>query len=257
MNKPSATPPSPKPILSKDEFVQLNAQAAQEMQADAKLQRMAREVLIDADRYRWIHQSSWLGEPLLNFPQDMFAIQDIIWRTRPDFIIEVGVAWGGGLLFEATLLDLLGGKKVIGIDIFIPQDLRSRLADHGRLSDRLVLIEGDSTSDQTLAAVREITGSSSKVLVCLDSHHTHDHVLKELRTFAPLVGPGQYLICCDTVVEFIPAQLHRPRPWGPGNNPATAVKQFLSETDRFVVDGAIDQKLLFSCNPGGYLKAVK
>ena len=246
-----------KTIVTKDEFLQLNEQAAREMSLDKVLQDKALGVLVEADRHRWIHQNTWFGEPLLNLPQDMFAIQDIVWRTRPDYIIEVGVAWGGGMLFEATLLEILGGHKVIGIDIFIPPDLRRRLFNHGRLSERLVLIEGSSTSADTLAQVEALLGGSRRVLVILDSYHTHEHVLGELRSFAPFIERGQYLICGDTVVERIPAQLHRTRPWGPGNNPATAVKEFLSETDRFAVDEKIDQRLLFSCHPGGYLKAVK
>lgn len=246
-----------KTIVSKEEFLSLNETAAREMSLDKPLQGKALEVLVEADRHRWIHQNTWFGEPVLNLPQDMFAIQDIIWRTRPEFVIEVGVAWGGGMLFEAALLEMLGGQKVIGIDIFIPPDLRQRLASHGKLSERLELIEGSSTSDDTLAKVKALLGGARKVLVLLDSDHTHEHVLNELRTYAPLVEKGQYLICGDTIVERMPPQVHVVRPWGPGNNPATAVKQFLSETDRFAVDEKIDQRLLFSCHPGGYLQAVK
>jgi cephalosporin hydroxylase len=246
-----------KDIITREEFSRVNEQAAIEMGLDEALRKKALEVLVDADRHRWIHQTTWFGEPILNLPQDMFAIQNIIWSTKPDFIIEVGVAWGGGMLFESSLLEILGGQKVIGIDIFIPPDLRQRLASHGRLSERLVLIEGESTASQTLSQVEALLKGSQKVLVILDSYHTHDHVLSELRSYSPLIGKGQYLICGDTVVEHIPSQLHRPRPWGPGNNPATAVKQFLTETDRFVVDAEIDRRLLLSCHPGGYLKAVK
>lgn len=247
----------PKAILSKEEFLRLNEGAAQEMSLNKELQTAALDVLVKADRHRWIHQGSWFGEPLLNLPQDMFAIQDIIWRTRPEFIIEVGVAWGGGMLFEAMLLEILGGQKVIGVDIFIPPDLRQRLACHGKLSERLELIEGSSTSEDTLARIRALLNGSRKVMVILDSNHTHEHVLGELRAYAPLVERGQYLICGDTIVEYMPPQLHVNRPWGPGNNPATAVREFLKETDRFVVDERIDQRLLFSCHPGGYLQAVK
>jgi cephalosporin hydroxylase len=246
-----------KAIISREEFAELNRQSADAMCSDQDLQKDALDVLVRADRHRWIHQATWFGEPVLNLPQDMFAIQDIIWQTRPEFIIEVGVAWGGGMLFEATLLEILGGKKVIGVDIFIPPDLRQRLFSHRQLSERLVLIEGSSTSLDTLSQVKKWLGGSRKVLVVLDSYHTHEHVLNELRSYAPLIEKGQYLICGDTVVERIPPQLHRTRPWGPGNNPATAVKEFLSETDRFVVDEKIDQRLLFSCHPGGYLRAVK
>lgn len=257
MRDKSTAPQQEKPIITKDDFFQINEQAAHEMSLDQGLQSKALEVLVEADRHRWIHQTTWFGEPLLNLPQDMFAIQDIIWRTRPEFIVEVGVAWGGGMLFEAMLLEVLGGQKVIGIDIFIPPDLRRRLAEHGRLSERLVLIEGSSTAPDTLSQIKTLLGRSRKVLVILDSNHTHEHVLNELRSYAPLIEKGQYLICGDTIVEYMPPQLHVSRPWGPGNNPATAVKEFLSETDRFIVDEKIDQRLLFSCHPGGYLQAVK
>ncbi len=246
-----------KTIVTKEEFFQINEQAAREMSLDKELQDKALDVLVEADKHRWIHQNTWFGEPLLNLPQDMFAIQDIIWRTRPEFIIEVGVAWGGGMLFEATLLEMLGGQKVIGIDIFIPPDLRQRLSSHGKLSERLVLIEGSSIAAETLDQVKALLGGSRKVLVILDSYHTHEHVLNELRAYTPFIEKGQYVICGDTVVERIPPQLHRSRPWGPGNNPATAVKEFLSETNRFAVDEKIDQRLLLSCHPGGYLQAVK
>jgi cephalosporin hydroxylase len=257
MKQQAAAIPQEKKILTKDEFLELNERSAEEMSLDQELQDKALDVLASADRHRWIHQSTWMGEPLLNLPQDMFALQEIIWRTRPEFIIEVGVAWGGGMLFEAMLLEVLGGQKVIGIDIFIPADLRQRLSNHGKLSERLVLIEGSSTSEDTLSQVRALVGGSRKVLVILDSNHTHEHVLNELRAYAPFIEKGQYLICGDTIVEYMPEQTHVSRPWGRGNNPATAVKEFLSETDRFLVDKQIDQRLLLSCHPGGYLQAVK
>jgi cephalosporin hydroxylase len=246
-----------KEIISKDEFLNINIEASQSMKEDSILQNDARSVLIRADQHRWIHQNSWFGEPLLNLPQDMFAIQDIIWRTKPDYIIEVGVAWGGGMLFEAMLLEVLGGKKVIGLDVFIPQDLRDRLMSHGSISDKIELIEGDSTAEITVHKVKDILGDSTNTLVILDSYHTHEHVLNELRTFSPFIGKGKYMICGDTIVEHIPEQKHRPRPWGPGDNPGTAVREFLSENDRFLVDSEIEDKLLLSCHPGGYLKAVK
>jgi cephalosporin hydroxylase len=244
-----------KEIISKNEFLSLNKEASQAMNIDLELQEDAKNVLIRADEYRWIHQSSWLGEPLLNLPQDMFAIQDIIWETKPDYIIEVGVAWGGSILFEAMLLDFIGGKKIIGIDIFIPQDLRQRFNSHKKLTNRIELIEGDSTSENTLDKVKSILNGSTKTLVILDSYHTHQHVLNELRLFAPFVGKDQYMICGDTLIEHIPEQSHRPRPWGPGNNPGTAVKEFLIDNNRFSVDSELEQKLLFSCHPGGYLRA--
>ena len=253
MNRDDVT----KTIISREQFFELNRQCAEQMYADKKLLEDALDVLVRADRYRWIHQSTWFGEPVLNLPQDLFAVQDIVWRARPEFIIEVGVAWGGGMLFEAMLLEILGGKKVIGIDIFVPQDLRERLRKHDTLFRRMELIEGSSISEETLSEVEKLLGGSKKALVILDSNHTHEHVLNELRAYARFVGKGQYLICGDTIIERMPAKAHGPRPWGPGNSPATAVKAFLKEDSRFVVDEDIDRRLLFSCHPGGYLRAVK
>jgi len=245
-----------KNIITKEEFLSINKAGAQDMGADRELQDKAREVFVRADKHRWLHQGMWFGEPFLNLPQDMFALQEIVWTTRPDFIIEVGVAWGGTLLFESMLLEMLGGSKVIGIDIFIPDDLRDRLMGHGALSKRLELISGSSTAQETLDQVKVILGGSTKTLVILDSLHTHDHVLQELNLYSPLVGKNHYLICGDTIVEYTPPHEDRQRPWGPGNNPATAAKEFLSANNRFVVDVDLEQKLLFSCHPGGYLKAI-
>ncbi|MBI4021901.1 MAG: class I SAM-dependent methyltransferase, partial [Candidatus Andersenbacteria bacterium] len=217
----------------------------------------ALDVLVRADRHMWIHQTNWLGEPILNLPQDMFALQEIIWHTRPEYVLEIGVAWGGSLLFYATLMAVLGGKRIVAVDTYVPDDLRQRVGDFGALADRITWIVGSSVADETLEAVRQIIGSSRRVLVVLDSDHSHEHVLKELRRYAPLVGRGHYLVCCDTIVEDMPVQMHRPRPWGPGNNPKTALDQFLQEDDRFAVDRTVDDKLLFTCNPGGYLVCRK
>ncbi len=227
------------------------------MSADAQLKKNALDVLVQADHYRWIHQTTWMGEPVLNLPQDLFALQEIIFATRPKYIVELGVAWGGSLLFGATLLEVLGGERIIGVDIYIPDDLKARLASHGRLSERLELITGSSVEEATLARVNKALDGCREVLVVLDSHHTHEHVAKELQLYSPLVGRGHYLICGDTVVENIPRQVHRTRPWGPGNNPKTALDEFMARNDRFEVDTRIENKLLFSCNPGGYLRCVK
>lgn len=248
---------SNKTILTKEEFYKINETAANEMASNEPLQQKARDVLIEADKYRWVHQNSWLGEPVLNLPQDMFALQEIIWQTKPDYIIEVGVAWGGGLLFNATLLEITNGKKAIGVDIFIPEDLQQRLTKHSKLSNRLELINGPSTSKETIDKIKHIVGNNKKIIVILDSFHTEQHVLEELELYSPFVGEGFYLICGDTIIDKIPVQKHRTRPWHPGNNPATALKKFLAENRRFVVDDKIDQRLLISCHPGGYLKALE
>lgn len=242
---------------TREEFERLRIESAARMAADETLQRAALDVLVNADRHHWIHQTTWMGEPILQLPQDMFALQEIIFSTKPRFIIEVGVAWGGALLFYSTLMEAIGGERIIGIDTYVPEDLRKRIGAFGRLSDRITWIRGSSVAPETIDRVRSIVGTSREVLVVLDSDHTHEHVLRELRAYSPLVGKGCYLVCGDTVVERIPPQTHRPRAWGPGNNPQTALASFLSENGRFEVDRVLENKLLFTCNPGGYLRCRK
>jgi cephalosporin hydroxylase len=248
---------SEKKLYTRQEFEEVRRNAAREMMADRDLVNDALDVKVRAGRYFWVHQTTWLGEPILQLPQDMFAIQEIVFKTRPRYIIELGVAWGGSLLFYSSLMQLLGGEHVIGVDIYVPPDLRERLMSHGPISDRITLIEGSSVEEETLRKIRDITGSSRDVMVILDSHHAHDHVLRELRLYSPLIGKGHYLACSDTVIEYQPPADYRPRPWGKGNNPKTALDEFMKENDRFIIDSDIDAKLLFTCIPGGYLKCCR
>jgi cephalosporin hydroxylase len=248
---------SDKKLYTRQEFEELRLQSAREMMEDRQLVTDALDLKVRAGRYFWVHQTNWFGEPILQLPQDMFAIQEIIFKTRPDYIIEIGVAWGGSLLFYSSLMELLGGEKIVGVDVYIPDDLRERLSSHGRISDRIILINGSSVDDQIVSQIKAIVGESKKVMVILDSYHTHDHVLKELRCYSPFVGAGCYLVCSDTVIEYQPENDYRQRPWGKGNNPKTALDVFMKENDRFVIDGDIDNKLLFTCIPGGYLKCIR
>lgn len=245
-----------KKLLTREQFENLRKQSASDMAEDSDLRRDALDVLVRADRHMWIHQTTWFGEPILNLPQDMFAIQEIIFRTQPRFVIECGVAWGGSMLFLSSLMDILGGERVIGIDIYMPSDLLGRLRTIERLARRMTFIEGSSIDGSTLGQVARIVGNCRQVLVILDSFHTHDHVLQELRAYSPFVGKGSYMVVGDTIVEDIPVQEHRSRPWGPGNNPATAIRTFLKEEPRFEPDARLSGKLLFTCNPGGYLRAL-
>lgn len=244
-------------MYSREEFERLLLECAETMAADEDLRKSALNVLVDADRYRWIHQTNWFGEPILNLPQDMFAIQEIIFRTRPNFIIELGVAWGGSLLFYSTLMEVLGGKRIIGIDTYIPDDLKQRLSSFGKLSERLTLINASSVEEKTLVEVESITGCCREIMVILDSHHSHDHVLKELRLYSRLIGKGFYLVCGDTILDDIPEQKHRSRDWGPGDNPRTALNTFLEANDRFAIDHYFDRKLLLTCNPNGYIRCIR
>jgi cephalosporin hydroxylase len=244
-------------MYTREEFEQLRIASAEEMAADRGLHQRSIELITEADRYYWIHQSTWLGEPCLQLPQDMFALQEIIFRTRPRFIIEVGAAWGGSTLFYSTMMEILGGERIIAIDIYIPEDLRERITAIGGITKRITWINGSSIAQTTIDEVKEIIGDSREVLVILDSHHSHDHVLKELQLYSPLVGKGYYLICGDTIVEQMPEHPSRARPWGPGDSPKTALDEFLKENDRFEVDRTLENKLLLTCNPGGYLRCIK
>ena len=248
-----------KKIYTRVEFEDLRIRRARDMAKDSELQAAALAVKVRAGhKYYWVHQTNWMGEPCLQLVQDMFAMQEAICKSRPDFIIESGVAWGGTMLFLASLLKLLGGKKIIGIDVFIPEDLRARLmALENPVRDMMHLIEGSSVDVSIVEKVKEIIGNDKKVLVLLDSDHTHAHVLRELQLYAPFVGVGQYLICGDTTIERQPPAEERPLAWGKGNNPATALREFLGNSTDFEVDYELENKLLLTNNPGGYLRRVR
>jgi cephalosporin hydroxylase len=245
-----------KKILTRSQFETLRNRAAAAMGRDKALVRDSRKLLVRADKHYWIHQPNWFGEPVLQLAQDIVALQEIVYATRPDYIVEVGTAWAGSLLFYSSLMEVLGGRKIIGVDIFIPPDLRRRIGRFKRLSRRIQFVEGSSIDPDIVAKVKKLVGRSKKVLVHLDSHHSHDHVLAELKAYAPLVGKGQYLICGDTIIEYM-GDANRSRPWGPGDNPLTAQRAFMRGNKDFVIDRAVEDKLLFSCNPDGYLRRVR
>ena len=226
---------------------------AARMGEDATLRDLARDVLVRADQHHYSYQWSWLGLPIIQMPGDIVVAQEVIWATRPTVVIETGIARGGSLILYASLLQVIGEGRVVGIDISIRAHNRANIEGHP-LCHRIELVEGSSTAPEVLDAVRARVAAEDRVMVILDSDHTHDHVLAELRLYAPLVTPGQYLIVADTVLDDIPPQTHRPRSWGPGNNPKTALDAYLAECSRFERDAYIDAKLLDTANPGGYLR---
>ncbi len=245
-----------KKIISKKKFQKLNQVAANKMFKDKNINNAANKIFINADKnYRWLHQNTWMDEPILNIPQDIMAMQEIIYKTRPEYIIETGVAWGGSTLFLASMLKIFGGKKVIGLDTFLPNNVKKAVTKESKLKKYIKLIKGSSVDMNIIKKIKKITNNSKKVLVILDSHHTHNHVLKELELYSKFVKKNSYIICSDTIVEFIPEQKHRPREWGPGNNPFTALKEFLKKNKRFLIDKKISNKLLFTNHPSGYLYA--
>jgi cephalosporin hydroxylase len=197
-----------------------------------------------------------MGRPIIQYPQDMIAMQEIIWELKPDLIIETGIAHGGSLIYYASLLELIGKGTVLGIDIDIRAHNRAEIEKHP-MYKRIKMIQGSSVSEEVRDQVADIAKGQQTVLVCLDSNHTHEHVLAELQNYAPFVTKGSYLVVFDTIVEDMPGDYLPGRPWGPGDNPKTAVWQFLKENDAFVIDEAMDYKLQISVAPQGYLKRVK
>ncbi len=196
---------------------------------------------------------NWMGIPIFQYPQDIVALQEIIWETKPDLIIETGVARGGSLLLYASLLELLGGNGiVVGIDIDIREHNQKKIIEHP-LSHRIRLIENSSIDIETIDAIRPLAEGKRKIMVSLDSNHTHDHVLKELELYTPFVSKGCYCVVFDTVIEDMIRGSFPDKPWDKGNNPKTAVGQFLQTNTNFKVDKVIDQKLLITAAPSGYL----
>lgn len=224
---------------------------------DADLQAASRMWVRAITKYRYSYNFTWLGRPIIQFPQDIVAMQEVVWTVRPDAIIETGVAHGGSLILYASLLELLGGDgQVLGIDIDIRSHNRREVEAHP-LSRRIRLLQGSSVDDATLEQAAKFVQDRKRVLVILDSNHTHEHVLRELQLYSPLVRAGSYLVVLDTIIEDMPDDLFSDRPWGKGNNPKTAVREFLRTNDRFEVDRDIDAKLLITVAPEGYLKCIK
>lgn len=220
---------------------------------------------------KYSYNYSALGRPIIQYPQDMVAMQELIWEIKPDLIIETGIAHGGSLIMNASMLALLdmceaieSGKslnpsqsqrKVLGIDIDIRTHNRKAIEEHA-LSSRIEMIEGSSTAPDIIEQVKEAASAYECIMVCLDSNHTHEHVLAELQAYAPLTSIGSYCVVFDTIVEDLPAEMFPNRPWGPGDNPKTAVSEYLKTHPEFEIDKHIDRKLLISVAPSGYLKRI-
>lgn len=206
---------------------------------------------------KYSYNFSWLGRPIIQYPQDIIAMQEIIWKVKPDLIIETGIAHGGSLIFYASMLELLGGeRKVIGIDIDIREHNRKEIEKH-KMYNRIEMIQGSSIDSKIINQVKAKAKNYKKVLVVLDSNHTHEHVLEELRAYETLVNKESYIVVFDTVVEDLPNEYFNDRPWDNENNPKTAVWEFLRENKRFEADNFIDNKLQITVAPNGYLKCIE
>lgn len=227
------------------------------MQRDPEVARLRRELYRRLDEYRYTYNFTWLSRPIIQTPEDMFALQEIIASVRPDLIVETGVAHGGSLVFYASMLELLGGDGLaVGIDVEIRPHNLAEIQRHA-MRKRIHTIVGSSIDPGVVRQVYELARGRRQVMVVLDSNHTHEHVLRELQSYSPLVRTGSYIVVFDTGIEDVEADAYPDRPWGKGNNPKTAVFEFLAAQDRFAVDCELEARLILSAAPHGFLRCVK
>lgn len=224
--------------------------------ADKEAWKVARGFLAKTFPYKHSYNFDWFGRPIIQYPHDIVAMQELIWKIKPDLVIETGIAHGGSLIFYASMLELLGKGKVLGVDIEIRTHNRQAIESHPFFK-RIKLIEGSSTDEKVFQSVEKIAKKHKTILVVLDSLHTHNHVFAELNKYSKFVSKGSYLVVFDTFVEYFPKAITLNRPWGKGSNPATAVFEFLKKNKNFICDRKIENKLLLTTAPGGYLKRLK
>jgi cephalosporin hydroxylase len=246
-------------------YEQFKREGEQEIQvqgADVALAKSAREFFNQANARKYSYHFEWMGRPIIQYPQDVMAMQELIWKVQPDLIIETGIAHGGSLIFSAAMLELnaaCGGPtdaKVVGVDIDIRPHNRDAIESHP-MSRRIQMIQGSSIDPVIVDQVKAHAAGKRRVLISLDSNHTHAHVAAELAAYAGLTTVGSYCVVFDTVIEDLPADHFPDRPWGPGNSPKTAVHAFVRDNPGFEIDERIDHKLLLSVAPHGFLKRVR
>lgn len=239
------------------EFIEERKKRIQQNGTNESLQKAASIFNIESNKAQYSYNFSWLGRPIIQYPQDMIAMQEIIWNIKPDLIIETGIAHGGSLIYYASLLELIGKGEVLGIDIDIREHNRMEIEKHPMFK-RIKMIQGSSISAEIVDKVKQYASGKETILVCLDSNHTHQHVLQELELYSPFVSRDSYIVVFDTIVEDLPDNyLPGGRPWKKGDNPKTAVYQFLKKNDSFEIQTQINDKLLVSVAPDGYLKRIQ
>jgi cephalosporin hydroxylase len=254
------------------EFDKEVAERIARMGANAELKAAAAAFMRASTQPKYSYNFSWQGRPIIQYPQDIVAMQELIWVVKPDLIVETGIAHGGSLIFSASMLALLdmhdaieagqkidpnvSARRVLGIDIDIRAHNRAAIEAHP-MASRIAMIQGSSIAPEVVQKVSDFAAGYKRVLVCLDSNHTHEHVLAELHAYASLASVGSYCVVFDTVIEDLPAGMFPDRPWGRGNNPKSAIFQFLKSHPEFEIDKTIDNKLLISVAPDGYLKRAR
>lgn len=243
-----------KKIISRNEFQNQRILNAKKLGKNRYLFKKALNVKVEANnKYYWVSLTDWFGEPCLQLTSDLFGLQEAIYKSKPEYIIESGVAWGGSTLFYLHLCKILGLKGVIGVDTYIPNDLKRRLYKKKPAGTTLKLFEGSSTDKKIYSKIKKII-NKKKVMVILDSDHTHEHVLNELNLYSKLIKKNQYLICGDTIIAYQPKAKSRPREWTTKRNPLSALKIFLKKNKSFRNDKDIEDKLLLTNMPHGWLK---
>jgi cephalosporin hydroxylase len=243
-------------MFNRDEFEKEKKRFADEQNSDAPLQNIARDFIAASDRHNYAYQQTWLGLPIIQLPADILMLQEIIWANKPDVIVETGIAWGGSVVLSASILELIGKGEVVAIDLNLMDHVSKQIMSYNFFR-RISLYKGSSTDEAIVAKVKSHIKDGQTVMVILDSNHTHEHVLGEMRAYAPLVTKGQYLIVGDTHVEDFDLPHRPPRPWGKGNNPKTAMREFLQSSDAFEIDRQLEKKLLTTFMPEGYLRRIK
>jgi cephalosporin hydroxylase len=229
------------------------------MAEDKKLKKMSLEWMLHADQYKYTYNFTWMGRPIIKFPSDMIVQQEIMWKLKPDLIIETGIAHGGSILFSASMIEMMGvDGEVVAIDIDIREHNKKLIETHP-MYKRITMYQGSSTDPKIVEKVKEHTKNKKCVMVILDSNHTHDHVLEELKAYAPFVTLGSYCILPDTFIEFFPpgySSSHNKRPWDVGNNPYTAMQTFLEKNNNFSIDKDLSNKGVITETIDGYLKRI-
>jgi len=242
------------------EFINEKNQRIKSYEANLSLAEAANTFIVESVIPQYSYNFSWMGRPVIQYPQDMIAMQEIIWDIKPDLIIETGIAHGGSLIYYASLLEMIsisgfGDGKVLGIDIDIREHNRKEIESHPMYKN-IDMIQGSSISQEIIKQVENHAKGKERVLVVLDSNHTHEHALEELKAYAPLVTKDSYCVVFDTLIEDMPNDSYPDRPWGPGDNPKTAVWEYLKTHPEFEIDKSIQNKLLITVAPDGYLKRV-
>ena len=239
---------------------------------EEEMRKAAADFMLSSTKPKYCYNFSWQSRPIIQYPQDMVAMQEIIWKVKPDLIIEMGIAHGGSLIYNASILAMLdmceaikehriidpkiSERKILGVDIDIREHNKTEIEKHP-MSSRIEMIEGSSISPEIIEKVKDYAKDYKCILVCLDSNHTHEHVLAELEAYAPLTSVGSYCVVFDTIIEDLPKDAYPDRPWGPGNNPKTAVYDYLKNHPNFEIDKNIFEKLLISVCPDGFLKKLR